>query len=279
MTTAIIIPARYESIRFPGKPLALISGKPMIEWVLSAAKKSKLANKIIVATEDKRIFDFVKEKLNAEACLTSKDHKCGTDRITEVVKKHPDVKYIVNLQGDEPLMPPEYIDKVLEPLLESSSIQMSSLVAPITNPEELNNPNIVKAVVDKDGFALYFSRSQIPYNRDNRKNIQYYKHIGIYAYTRETILQFSLLPQSSLEIAEQLEQLRALENGIKIKLAVVPKSYPAVDRPEDVKVVESLQLINFSSHHGLTSFLVLLYFMNSLSSILKAGFCSLAFTI
>ena len=238
MTIAIIIPARYESTRFPGKPLALINGKPMIEWIVDTAKGSKLANKIIVATEDKRIFDFVKENLHIDVCMTSKEHKCGTDRIVEVVKKYPEIKYIVNLQGDEPLMPSDYIDKVLKPLT-SASCQMASLVAPLTSKEELNNPNIVKAVMDKDSYALYFSRSTIPYNRESKKDIQYYKHIGIYSYTRETILQFSLLPQSQLELTEQLEQLRALENGIKIKLEVVSKSYPAVDRPEDVKIVES----------------------------------------
>ena len=238
MTTAIIIPARYESTRFPGKPLAKIAGKSMIEWVVDVAKGSRLANKIIVATEDKRIFDFVRENLKVEACLTSKDHKCGTDRIVEVVKKYPEIKKVVNLQGDEPLMPSGYIDKVIECLASS----MASLITPITNPDDLTNPNIVKVVMDKDNFAIYFSRALIPYDRDNKKDIQYYKHLGIYAYTRDAILQFSLLPQSSLEVAEQLEQLRALENGIRIKLSIVPKSYPAVDRPEDIKVVESIML-------------------------------------
>ena len=246
MTTAIIIPARYESTRFPGKPLALIAGKPMIEWVINAAKKSKLANKIIVATEDKRIIDFVK-KIGVEACFTSKDHKCGTDRIVEVVKNNPDIQYVVNLQGDEPLMPDEYIDKVLQILIDSQS-PMASLVSPITDINELNNPSIVKTVIDKDGFALYFSRSPIPYDRDSNYKFQtsifgtslYFRHIGIYAYTRETLLQFSLLSQSPLETIEQLEQLRALENGIRIKLEVVPEVFPAVDRPEDIKVIEKI---------------------------------------
>ena len=241
MTTAVIIPARYESTRFPGKPLAKINGKPMLEWVVSIAKGAKKADKVIVATDDKRIYDFVKEKLDVEIIMTLNEHKCGTDRIAEVVRHNSDIKYIVNLQGDEPLMPSEYIDKVLELLLNSKA-DMASLIVPISNTDEITNPNIVKVVVDKDGCALYFSRSPIPYNREQKGNIQYFKHIGIYAYTREAILQFSLLPQSMLETTEQLEQLRALENGIKIKLAVVPKSYPAVDRAEDVKVVESFLL-------------------------------------
>lgn len=245
MTVAVIIPARYESIRFPGKPLAQIAGKTMIEWVILAACGSRLANKVIVATDDQRISNLVTasrragEPARVSVVVTSKKHKCGTDRICEVVKKDPEIKFVVNLQGDEPLMPPDYIDKVIEPLLRTET-KMVSLVTPIISADELNNPNIVKAVMDNEGFALYFSRSEIPFNKGKRKDVQYFRHIGIYAYTRETILQFSLLPQSQLEISEQLEQLRALENGIKIRLYVVQKAYPSVDRPEDIKIVERL---------------------------------------
>lgn len=251
MTIAVVIPARFESVRFPGKPLAKIAGKPMIEWVVESASSSKLANKTIVATEDKRIFDFVKgltaNNSQLDVCMTSKEHKCGTDRITEVVKKYPDIKYVVNFQGDEPLMPGLYIDKVIEPLTKNIS-SMSSLIVPIGDIEDLNNPNIVKVVMDKDGFALYFSRSCIPYNRSNPDSLNnlnstqgiYYRHLGIYGYSREAILKFSSFPQSELEIAEQLEQLRMLQNGIKIKLEVVEKAFPAVDVPNDVKLVESV---------------------------------------
>lgn len=236
MTVAIIIPARYESSRFPGKPLALILGKPMIEWVIDTVSKSKLANKIIVATDDKRIHDTARLK-NIEVCLTSKDHKSGTDRICEVVKKNPEIKYIVNLQGDEPLMPPEYIDKVIEKLLTSqnSTLSIVSLASPITTKEELNNPSVVKVSIDKNGFAISFFR--LPNNSNLRT---YYRHIGIYGYARETLLKFNSLPQSALEIKEQLEQIRALENNIKIKLEIVPKAYPAVDVKEDIEAVESM---------------------------------------
>lgn len=240
MTVAIIIPARYESTRFPGKPLTLINGKPMIEWVVSSAKKSRLANKIIVATEDERILDFVKNNLKVESYITSKEHKSGTDRICEIVKNQKDIKFVVNLQGDEPLLPPEYIDKVISPLL-NSSIQMSTLASKIKNKDEITNPNIVKVVFDKDGYALYFSRSQIPYDRNNplAPNIDlYFRHLGIYGYTRESIIGFSSMPTSKLELAEQLEQLRMLENGIRIKVDVVPRAFPAVDVPEDITVVE-----------------------------------------
>jgi len=232
MTTAVIIPARYESTRFPGKPLAKINGKPVIEWVVEAAKKAKKVNKVIVATDDKRILDFVKN-LGIEPCLTLKEHKCGTDRIAEVVKQKLDIEYVVNLQGDEPLMPPDYIDEVFEALISSKS-SMASLVSQITNQEDLKSPDVVKAIMDKDGYALNFSRSVL--------SEKCYRHIGIYAYTREALIKFTLLPQSELEKKERLEQLRALENGIRIKLRVVPNAYPAVDRPEDIKVVESILL-------------------------------------
>lgn len=235
MTTAIIIPARFHSTRFPGKPLAEISGKPMIEHVVHAAKGAKLASKVIVATEDKKIFDFVKDKLKIDVYMTSCDHKSGTDRICEVVKKLREIKYIVNLQGDEPLMPSGYIDKLINLLLISKS-KMASLVSPITNPDELKNPNIVKAVMDKDGFALNFSRQ----SQELQGFDSIFRHIGIYAYTRETLFEFNLLPPSPREQAEQLEQLRAIENGIEIKLEIVEKAFPAVDTKEDLKVVEGI---------------------------------------
>ena len=246
MTKAIIIPARYESSRFPGKPLAKIAGKSMIEWVIKAACKSKLADKVIVATDDERIASTVREillsfklsRILLLVCLTSKDHKSGTDRVCEVVKNQADIKYIVNLQGDEPLMPAKYIDKVFETLMNENDV-MVSLVTPINSQEELANPNIVKAFIDKEGYAANFSRSTAEHCL---------KHIGIYGYSRETLLRFNSLPQSPLEIKEQLEQLRALENKIKIKLETVPRSFPAVDRLDDIEKVE--KLIALSMNQG-----------------------------
>ena len=228
MTTAVIIPARYDSTRFPGKPLAKISGKPMIQWVVESALRSKLSDKVIVATDDERIFDFVKGICSV--LITSKDHQSGTDRIAEVVKQDPGIKYIVNLQGDEPLMPPEYIDKAIESVKNETAIV--SLITTINNEEELNNSNVVKAYMDNAGFAVTFSRK--------KKVGSPFRHIGLYAYDRNTLLKFNSLPQSKLEKEEKLEQLRALENGIKIKLEIVPKAYPAVDTPENIKLVESI---------------------------------------
>lgn len=243
MSVAVIIPARYESQRLPGKPLAHICGKPMINWIVETALKCKSANKIIVATEDEKILNHVKSTFpTVDVKITSKNHECGTDRITEVVKNDPSIKYIVNFQGDEPLMPPEYIDKVIEPLLKSEKIKMASLITPITDERELENPNIVKVALDSNGYALYFSRSNIPFDRDsNGKRLSssnHFRHLGIYSYTRETLLEFSLLPPSNLEKIEKLEQLRALENGIKIKLELVPEAFQAVDTAEDIKIVE-----------------------------------------
>lgn len=238
MSKAIIIPARYESTRFPGKLLAEIRGRSMIEWVIDSALRSKLATRVIVATDDKRILDVASKLNNVEACMTSTTHKTGTDRIAEVLKKYSDIDYIVNLQGDEPLMPTEYLDKALNLVLKEGHGVIGSLVSRITNQYELDNSNIVKVVMDKDKYALYFSRSLIPCKKIEKSEAEYFRHIGIYAYRRETLLQFANLPQGKLEITEQLEQLRALENGIKIKLEVVPKAFPSVDNPLDVELVE-----------------------------------------
>lgn len=249
----VVIPARYESTRFPGKPLANIAGKAMIEWVVLSAVNSKFADAVVVATEDERVFRFVTEKFTetkqkkVSVLMTSDKHNSGTDRVQEVVQKIPEAENIINLQGDEPLMPGEYIDKVFNLLFDECKKDPGTRKKLITSlvtrdNDDVNNPNIVKAVMDSNGYALYFSRSLIPYYRDNASGAEvvYYRHIGIYGYTRDAILAFSLLPPSQLENAEKLEQLRALENGIKIKLGIVSKAYPSVDRIEDIKAVEGI---------------------------------------
>lgn len=239
MTIALVIPARYESTRFPGKPLALISGKPMIEWVVKRAKEAKLANRIIIACDDDRIFNFVKKNLDVEVEMTSCNHVCGTDRIIEVLKRNLDIEYIVNFQGDEPLLPGAYADVLIRSGLENKNA-ISTLVTPIVDKKDLDNPNVAKVVLDKDSYAICFSRSMIPYNRDGRSNFVYFKHIGIYGYSREVLLKFGELPVSELETMEQLEQLRAIYNGIKIKANIVEKSFQPVDLPGDVKLVEDV---------------------------------------
>lgn len=233
MSTAIIIPARYASTRLPGKPLIEIGGKPIIHWVYEKASASTLANKVIVATDDKRIFDAVKS-FGGDVAMTREDHQSGSDRIFEVLEQHPEIKIAVNVQGDEPLVTPESIDESIKALLEDETADISTLIRKIENEEEIQNPNVVKVVFDNSGNALYFSRSPIPYHRNTGK-ADNYGHIGLYAYRREALEKITKLPQSSLELAESLEQLRALQNGMKIKTIAVDYTPVGIDTPEDVE--------------------------------------------
>lgn len=231
--TAIIIPARYGSSRLEGKPLIEVNGKPIIQWVYEKAQASKLADMIIVATDDERIFNAVKT-FGGEIEMTSADHKCGSDRIREVVERHPEISYIVNLQGDEPLIKPESIDAVAKNVQEDEKADISTLIRVLTNDNEINNPNLVKCVIDNNGYALYFSRSKIPYER-NTAIATFYGHLGIYGYKREALLKMTALPQTPLEKTESLEQLRALENGMKIKTSVVDFVPVGIDTKEDLE--------------------------------------------
>ncbi len=231
--TAIIIPARYGSSRLEGKPLIEVNGKPVIQWVYEKAKQAKLADIIIVATDDERIFNAVKA-FGGEVEMTSADHKCGSDRIREVVERHPEISYIVNLQGDEPLIKPESIDAVARNVIEDDNADISTLIRVLTKEEEINNPNQVKCVIDTNGYALYFSRSKIPYER-NTGAATFYGHLGIYGYKREALLKMTSLPQTPLEKTESLEQLRALENGMKIKTSIVDFVPVGIDTKEDLE--------------------------------------------
>jgi 3-deoxy-manno-octulosonate cytidylyltransferase (CMP-KDO synthetase) len=228
-----VIPARYDSTRFPGKPLVNINGKPMIQHVWESSKKSKLINELYVATDDKRIYDTV-TSFGGNAVLTSKKYKSGSDRIGEVIKNVKCV-IVVNIQGDEPFINPLNIDKAIKPLIKDKNIQVSTLCTPIKHKDEINNPNVVKAVIDKNGFALYFSRFGIPFNRDKAKNIVYYKHIGLYVYRKKYLLEFIKLKPPKLEKAERLEQLRVLENGTKIKVVITNIDSFTIDTNEDLK--------------------------------------------
>lgn len=231
--TAIIIPARYGSSRLEGKPLLKVMGKSVIQWVYEKAKQAKLADMVIVATDDKRIFDDVKS-FGGEVEMTSVNHKCGSDRIMEVVSRHPEISYICNLQGDEPLIKPESIDSVIRNVKEDDKADISTLIRVLTDENEINNPNLVKCVIDKNGFALYFSRSKIPYER-NTGNATFYGHIGIYGYKRQALESMTSMAQTSLECAESLEQLRALENGMHIKTSVVDFVPVGIDTKEDLE--------------------------------------------
>jgi 3-deoxy-manno-octulosonate cytidylyltransferase (CMP-KDO synthetase) len=234
-----VIPARFESSRFPGKVLANIAGRTMIQWVWEAASKSTLLEDLIIATDDERVIKAA-ETFGGKAVLTSKDYSSGTDRICEVVNPL-DVKVIINIQADEPLINSSMIDELARTLLEDNSIQAATLRYRIEDSDELNDPNVVKVVSDKDGFALYFSRSLIPCNLSSAVQ-QIYKHIGMYAYTKDFLFTFANLTPSFLEQAENLEQLRALEHGYKIKVIDAGCDSISVDTPRDLeKVREKLR--------------------------------------
>ena len=228
VTCAIVIPARMASTRFPGKPLCDLAGKPMVQWVYEAAQRSEITERIVIATPDDEILEACRF-FGAEGMKTRADHPSGTDRIAEVAKAL-DLDFFVNVQGDEPLIDPETIRACALPLLESSDVQMASVFA-LARTEELDNPAVVKVVTSLDGDAIYFSRYPIPYPRNERQGAVK-KHIGIYAYTREILLQFSSWKPTPLEVAESLEQLRFLENGVRIRMAEGRESAIAVDTPE-----------------------------------------------
>jgi 3-deoxy-manno-octulosonate cytidylyltransferase (CMP-KDO synthetase) len=241
-----VIPARYGAQRFPGKPLAMIARKTLVQRVYEQATKSTRLDKVIVATEDTRILEAV-EAFGGDAMLTSPDCATGTDRVAEVALAY-DCDLVVNIQGDEPLMRPEMIDQLVEAMLSDPKCVMGTLARKLESAANLDNPNVVKVALAQNGNALYFSRSRVPFVRDATSNdstewlklAKFYKHLGIYAFRREFLLEFVQLPQSLLEKTEKLEQLRALENGFAIKVLITPHDSIGVDRPEDVVLVEEI---------------------------------------
>ncbi|ADO82856.1 3-deoxy-manno-octulosonate cytidylyltransferase [Ilyobacter polytropus] len=232
-----VIPARYASTRLEGKPLISIEGQPMIEWVYKRTLASSL-DKVVVATDDKRIFDAV-ISFGGEAVMTSPDHTNGTSRIAEVAAEYEDYDVIINVQGDEPLIEGAMIDALIEPFRENHDLVMATLKHKIDNYEEVENPNNVKVITDNKDFAIYFSRSPIPYPRTlDMKN--YYKHVGIYGYKRDFVIEYSKMIPTDLEISESLEQLRVIENGYKIKVLDTPYKVIGVDTSEDLAKVEKI---------------------------------------
>ena len=238
MKSICVIPARYSSTRLPGKPLKLIAGIPMICRVYDRASKAKLIDKAIVATDDERIFNAVKEH-GGEVMMTRADHPTGTDRLAEVANNFSDVDVIVNVQGDEPLIEPSLIDDLISLFNDDSNLQMATVATELTEEAEINNPNNVKVISDLNGYALYFSRSVIPYPRNAGKS-PVYKHIGIYAYRRDFLLKYAKMAPTPLEQSESLEQLRALENGYKIKVLHSDNKFIGVDTEEDLKLVNDI---------------------------------------
>ena len=233
-----VIPARYSSKRLPYKLVRPLLGKPLIQWTWERAKSSHLLDKLIIACDHPKIGEIAKE-FGAEVVFTSSQHISGTDRIAEAVREM-DVKVVVNIQADEPLIHPSVIDRLVVELLHNESLVMATVKKKIEEKEEINDPNVVKVVTDKDGFALYFSRLPLPFVRDKGREVDYYKHIGIYAYTKDFLFIFKNLPRSSLEKAEKLEQLRALEAGYKIKVIETNFESWGVDSEEDLRKVEKV---------------------------------------
>ncbi len=246
MKITVVIPARYASTRFEGKPLAMLLGKPMIQHVFERSCEAKGIDNVVVATDDDRIFDAVKS-FGGEVLMTSADHATGTDRLAEVAAGL-DSDLIVNVQGDEPLIYPSMIESAVDALKDAPLASMSTLKYRIRDEDDINSPSVVKVVVDRDDFALYFSRHAIPFNRDGAKGSDipvYYKHVGLYVYRRDFLMKFAGMDSTPLENAEKLEQLRALENGYRIKVVTTEYDTIGVDEPKDlIKAEEILKEIS-----------------------------------
>ena len=236
-----VIPARYASSRFPGKALVSIAGKTMLQHVWERANEARYLTSIVIATDDERIRDAARS-FGARVVMTREDHLSGTDRVAEVASAH-DANWIVNIQGDEPTLDPSAIDATILGMLDQEEAHlapMGTLKTPILQSEIAHDPNVVKVVTDKHGNAIYFSRSPIPYVRQSGDSTPYYKHIGLYIYERDFLLAYSDLPIGPLEKAERLEQLRALENGFKIRVVETGYDSLGVDTPEDWRQVAEL---------------------------------------
>jgi 3-deoxy-manno-octulosonate cytidylyltransferase (CMP-KDO synthetase) len=254
-----IIPARYNATRFPGKPLALLKGKPIIQHVYENASRAGLINSILVATDDQRILDTV-INFGGTAVMTSGSHQSGTDRIAEAAGNIK-CDYVINVQGDEPFIEPEMIDDVVNLLYNDDNVSISTLAKRVTDIKEIFSPHVVKVVMDEKGYALYFSRAPIPYHRDefselrvmshelqaqqiNTRNLEFYKHIGIYGYRKDALIKFSSLKPGRLEKIEKLEQLRALNAGMKIKVKETQYDTFGIDTIEDLRKAEEWQNIS-----------------------------------
>jgi 3-deoxy-manno-octulosonate cytidylyltransferase (CMP-KDO synthetase) len=238
-----VIPARYAATRLPGKPLVSLAGKTMIQRVWERAKEARRISRVIIATDDERILKAAAD-FGGEAVMTRSEHRSGTERVAEVAAHVPgeDDDVFVNVQGDEPLVEPEAIDTLVESIESEASVTVATLMVPISKPNDIMDPNIVKVVLDFDDNALYFSRAPIPWVRDREGPVhaQHMKHLGLYAFKRAALLDFPTLPVGDLERVEQLEQLRWMENGYKIRVAETHYDSVSVDVADDVTRVEEL---------------------------------------
>ena len=254
-----VIPARWASSRFPGKPLHVIAGKPLVQHVWERCEEASALGGTIVATDDERIRQCV-EGFGGRVCMTSPDHQSGTDRVAEAADMAGDFSHVINVQGDEPLIAPNLINALASKLKEDITIEMITAANPLTSDQEFADPNVVKVVIDSAGRALYFSRSPIPYRRNDVPGLTNYRHNGIYGFRRDFLEQFVKWQPSPLELAEGLEQLRALENGVRIQVVVTHEMALGIDTPEQVVELEQILLgqssslqSNFSPSHSTTT--------------------------
>ncbi|NCC85759.1 MAG: 3-deoxy-manno-octulosonate cytidylyltransferase, partial [Clostridia bacterium] len=238
MKVLCVIPARYASTRLPGKPLAMIAGKPMIQHVYERACRAVIPQEVVVATDSDIVAETVKG-FGGKVMMTSPDHPSGTDRLAEVALSYGDIDVIVNVQGDEPMIPPEVIDRLAQAFEDDEDLNMATLKT-LMGEEDYNNPNAVKVVTDQNGYALYFSRSLLPYPRNKTADFKVYKHVGIYAYRRSFLLSYAAFEPTPLEQIEGLEQLRALENGQRIKVLESKFQGIGIDTPEDLAAINTL---------------------------------------
>jgi 3-deoxy-manno-octulosonate cytidylyltransferase (CMP-KDO synthetase) len=247
-----IIPARFASTRLMGKPLAEIGGKPMIFHTYNSAKKSRLLDKVVIAVDDEKVFQVAKN-FCPDVYMTPKNCQSGSDRIALVTEKIPDANIIVNIQGDEPFIKGKMIDEAIEPLLFDKKVLVATLARTIRNVEEMKSPSVVKVVFDYNNFALYFSRSPIPFVREAKTNLarvqtaEIYKHIGLYVYRKEALIKFTQLKPTDLEQTEKLEQLRFLEHGFKMKIVVTDFDSLSVDTPKDLEIARKFYEKNIKS--------------------------------
>jgi 3-deoxy-manno-octulosonate cytidylyltransferase (CMP-KDO synthetase) len=237
--TLVAIPARWGSTRFPGKPLHLIAGKPLVQHVWERCQECKAVDDVIIATDDDRIVEAA-QAFGARAVLTKPTHPSGTDRIAEAAEAFPNHDIIINVQGDEPLISPALIDDLAKALRQDPDIAMITAAAPIEDAALVSDPNVVKVVTDVYGDALYFSRSPLPFVRNAQPATRHRRHLGIYGFRRDFLFQFVVWPPSMLELTESLEQLRAVENGVRIRVVMTNDLSPGVDTFEQARAVESL---------------------------------------
>jgi 3-deoxy-manno-octulosonate cytidylyltransferase (CMP-KDO synthetase) len=236
---AAIIPARWGSTRFPGKPLHFIAGKPLIQHVWERCSRARMVDEVVIATDDKRIAEAAAD-FGAKVSMTSPKHRSGTDRVAEVARKLRGVSHVINVQGDEPLIDPKLVDRLAQTLRASPDVEMITAANSFAPDEDVTNPNAVKVVLDAENNALYFSRGPIPFARDGKSLVPSYRHQGIYGYSAKLLDQFVRWKPTRLEQTEQLEQLRALEHGVKIRVVITKHASVGVDTPEDLQTVNDL---------------------------------------